>query len=121
MSDKKADKRTRDLAAQVGVYVQEDPIPNDSPSMHDLVIQDMERRKQFGLSKYGTLLQAGNGRHALQDAYDEVLDLAVYLRQAIAEYNSRPQFGTKIHETLEAFNEGVGSSGVDSESVRDSR
>lgn len=87
--------------------------------MHDLVCEDMQKRKQFGLSKYGTLLQAGNGRDALQDAYDEVLDLAVYLRQAIAERG--PNIGTKIHETMEAFNEGVGRAGSDQESVRDSR
>jgi hypothetical protein len=61
------------------------PLRNDSPSMHDLVIEDMNARKAFGLMKYGTLLQAGNGRNALMDAYQEVLDLAVYLRQAIEE------------------------------------
>lgn len=53
--------------------------------MHDLVIEDMRKRKEFGLAKYGTILQAGNGRNALQDAYEEVLDLAVYLRQKIEE------------------------------------
>ncbi len=120
MSDKKPDDMTRRLAEQVGVYVQADPIPNSSPSMHDLVSEDMQKRKQFGLGKYGTLLQAGNGRHALQDAYDEVLDLAVYLRQAIEE-SKTPQFGTKIHEAMEAFNEGVGSAGVDQEGVRHPR
>jgi hypothetical protein len=56
-----------------------------SPSMHDLVIADMEARKQFGLKKYGTILQANNGRNALKDAYEEVLDLAVYLRQRLYE------------------------------------
>jgi hypothetical protein len=37
------------------------------------------------LQRYGTLLQAGNGRDALVDAYQECLDLACYLRQAIEE------------------------------------
>jgi hypothetical protein len=62
-----------------------DPLHNDGPSMHDLVIQDMEARKEFGLKKYGTILQAHNGRNALKDAYEEILDLAVYLRQALEE------------------------------------
>ena len=62
-----------------------DPIPNNNPSIHDLVIQDMEDRKAMGLKKYGTILQAHNGRNALIDAYQEVLDLAVYLRQEIEE------------------------------------
>jgi hypothetical protein len=64
------------------------PVHNDSPSMHDLVIKDMESRKQFGLNKYGTILQANNGRNAIKDAYEEVLDLAVYLRQALEEGKS---------------------------------
>jgi hypothetical protein len=38
--------------------------------------------------RYGTKLQAGNGRNALQDAYDECLDMAVYLKQAIVEQDS---------------------------------
>lgn len=120
MSDKKADKRTRALADQVGMYLQPDPIQNQSPSMHDLVCEDMQKRKEFGLAKYGTPLQANNGRDALQDAYEEVLDLAVYLRQAIEE-RKVPQFGTKIHEAMEAFNEGVGRSGGDQKGVRHSR
>lgn len=61
------------------------PVPNDGPSMHDLVCQDITARKAFGLARYGSLLQAGNGRDSLRDAYEEVLDLACYLRQTIAE------------------------------------
>lgn len=61
-----------------------DPIPNDNePSIHDLVIQDMKDRKAMGLAKYGTILQASNGRDPLLDAYQEALDLACYLRQQI--------------------------------------
>lgn len=61
------------------------PIPNSKPSIHDLVIADMESRKRMGLKKYGTVLQAGNGRNALKDAYEEVLDLAMYLKQKLEE------------------------------------
>jgi hypothetical protein len=53
--------------------------------VHDLVAADVRDRKQLGLQRYGTLLQAGNGRDALVDAYQECLDLACYLRQAIEE------------------------------------
>lgn len=74
-----------DLRKEKLGHVEPAPTPNDGPSMHDLVIEDMAKRKEFGLAKYGTLLQAGNGRDALMDAYEEVLDLAVYLRQAIEE------------------------------------
>lgn len=61
------------------------PVHNDQPSCHDLVIEDMRERKQFGLKKYSTELQPFNGRSFLQDAYEEVLDLAVYLRGKLEE------------------------------------
>lgn len=61
------------------------PIHNDGPSMHDLVREDLLERKAFGLRKYGTTLQAHNGRDPLKDLYDELLDAVVYTRQLIAE------------------------------------
>lgn len=61
------------------------PIPNDRPAIVDLVIADMEERKRVGIERYGTPLQAHNGRDALVDAYQESLDLTMYLRQAIEE------------------------------------
>lgn len=51
------------------------------------VISDMNARRLMGIEKYGTPLQAKNGRNALIDAYQEVLDLAVYLKQKIIEEN----------------------------------
>jgi hypothetical protein len=70
------------------------PIPNNSQSIHDLVIEDLgdnhlvkdiRDRKQFGLDKYGTILQVCNNRNALKDAFQEVLDCIVYLKQACLE------------------------------------
>jgi len=49
------------------------------------VMGDMEGRRGFGINKYGTPLQAHNGRDSLVDAYQEALDLVVYLRQLIIE------------------------------------
>lgn len=68
-----------------------EPPPQDSssPAMWDLVIQDMKDRDNFGFQKYKKRLQANNGRNPLKDAYDEVLDLAVYLRQAIYEKDGK--------------------------------
>ena len=45
----------------------------------------MAERAAAGVQKYGTPLQTHNGRDALWDAYQEALDLAMYLRQAILE------------------------------------
>ena len=54
----------------------------------DLVISDMRARDNFGWLKYRVPLTGNNGRDALRDAYEEALDLAVYLRQAIEERDS---------------------------------
>lgn len=51
----------------------------------DLVRQDIDDRVQAGYEKYGTRLQTFNGRDALWDAYQEAIDLVMYLRQKIAE------------------------------------
>lgn len=61
------------------------PVTNDRPFVQDLVIADIEDRKQLGIRKYGTALQSGNGRDMLLDAYQEALDLAIYLRGALDE------------------------------------
>ena len=42
------------------------PTPNDRPAVWDLVIDDMDARNRFGTAKYGTPLQAFNGRNSLQ-------------------------------------------------------
>lgn len=65
------------------------PEPNTHPVVWDLVMADMRQRDESGLAKYGTRLQPHNGRDALVDAYQEALDLVVYLRQAIAERDGR--------------------------------
>jgi len=57
----------------------------NKPNVWDLVIQDMKDRDKDGFQKYGVHLQPENGRNSLIDAYQEVLDLAVYLRQRIYE------------------------------------
>lgn len=52
-----------------------------------LVLKDMEERRLHGIAKYGAPVQPFNGRDPLIDAYQEALDLCVYLRQAIEERN----------------------------------
>lgn len=64
---------------------QRSPIPNEFTPIVDLVIDDLIDRKAVGIERYGTPLQASNGRDALLDAYQEALDLCCYLRQAIEE------------------------------------
>jgi hypothetical protein len=61
------------------------PKPNQNPAVWPLVMVDMAGRDKLGRERYGTPLQAHNGRDALRDAYEEALDMAVYLRCAIFE------------------------------------
>lgn len=95
-------------------------------SVHDLVAADLRRmfhpgpaleaalagvlgRKEYGLSKYGTVLHTENGRDYLVDLDDEVGDLVAYLRALIirdpelaqkrglyADYNAMLIFMTKV-------------------------
>jgi hypothetical protein len=58
-------------------------------SIQRLVREDLEERERVGIERYGTSLQPHNGRDALRDAYEEALDLACYLRQAMAERDGR--------------------------------
>jgi len=69
-----------DLSAE-----QPQPTPRDDTCVQDLVIADMHTRKEIGVERYGTALQIHNGRDALRDLYEELLDGAMYVRQAIAE------------------------------------
>jgi hypothetical protein len=68
---------------------QNQPVKNENPAVWPLVVADMQARDQFGADKYGTRLQPHNGRDALTDAYQEALDLCVYLRQAIYERDGK--------------------------------
>jgi hypothetical protein len=65
------------------------PVANHHPAVWDLVINEMSARDQEGRRKYGVPLQPHNGRDALVDAYQEALDLVVYLRTAIFERDGK--------------------------------
>ena len=61
------------------------PQPSDSPAVWGLVLEDMKERDEIGAQKYGQRLKPHDGRDSLVDAYQESLDLAVYLRKELAE------------------------------------
>jgi len=53
--------------------------------VYPLVLADIEARVALGRERYKTTLQTYNGRDPLWHAYQEAIDLVMYLRQAIAE------------------------------------
>jgi len=64
-------------------------------NINDLVKADLDARQTLGSKKYGRPLTTGepchNGKSALQNAYEEALDLAMYLRKAIEESAKPPE------------------------------
>lgn len=80
-----------------------EPMPEatSGPAVWDLVIADMRERDHVGRAKYGVPLQAGNGRDNLVDAYQEALDLAVYLRAEIEERRGPVDSGLVRHAETE--------------------
>ena len=49
------------------------------------LISLLTKRAMFGKNKYGTFLKTHNGRSALKDLLDELLDAAMYIEQLIME------------------------------------
>ena len=69
--------------------IEDQPAPDGGRgNVQALVRADLEERERVGVERYGTPLRLFNGRDALVDAYQEAMDLTVYLRQAIAERDS---------------------------------
>lgn len=72
-----ADRRSR---------MKEQPVPHGrGPEVAPLVIVDIQERVKKGIETYGEPLRSHNGRSATRDAYEECLDLALYLKQKLME------------------------------------
>jgi len=66
----------------------EEPTPQGTgEDVATIVQKDIEARARLGEEKYGERLTTQNGRDALVDAYQESLDIALYLKQKILENN----------------------------------
>ena len=72
--------------------------PGDQPlpvggreCVQDALIADIQARRDIGIQRYGSALMTHNGRDAVQDAAEEALDLAVYLKQVALETRDRKE------------------------------
>jgi hypothetical protein len=61
------------------------PVVNDHPDIQSAVIADIEQRRLLGIKRYGTALQPHNGRDALVDLYEELMDAVMYIKQILVE------------------------------------
>jgi hypothetical protein len=71
------------------------PITNANPyywptGIEAQVCADIAKRQQLGIAKYGTTVADNPLTHRqwLEHAYEEALDMAVYLRRAMAEIDA---------------------------------
>lgn len=55
------------------------------PQMPQSVFDDMQRRHEQGIQKYGMPLTPYNGRDGMMDLYEELLDALAYCAQSIYE------------------------------------
>jgi hypothetical protein len=74
---------------QTNASVSQPPPQTGHSRVLDLVLADITERSEAGRIKYGTYLETNNGRDALWDAYQEAIDLCMYLRQLIEETNQK--------------------------------
>jgi len=72
----------------------------------DVVLADIRERAEAGREKYGTYLKTDNGRDALMDAYQEAIDLVMYLCQAILERDAA-QCPVCFGDKYSLFNDGL--------------
>lgn len=63
---------------------QPDPKPGKQVVLHE-VLKDFTDRAEAGKLKYGTYLETHNGRDALMDMYQEMIDMVMYAKQALME------------------------------------
>lgn len=59
------------------------------------LVEHLDARRELGRERYGTELRTLNGRKPLVDAWQESIDLVLYLRQDYAE--------TSHHDTWDAY------------------
>lgn len=78
-------QRTRDILAEEMAATPQPPPKPGQQAVGEVVLADIQARIAAGKEKYGTLLQTHNGRNSLWDAYQEAIDLCMYLRQEILE------------------------------------
>ena len=87
VSDKEPEKSAPKIAPDLTpdlISNQEVKMQKNKPVVAQVMI-DLTERMEIGIKTYGEALRANNGRDALQDAYEEALDLACYLKQAMIE------------------------------------
>lgn len=82
---KQQERLAHDPATALGHEEEPMPVDHGRESMHDKLIAEVGKRRDVGMARYNSTLQAFNGRNALRDVLDELVDASVYVMQLMAE------------------------------------
>ncbi len=74
-----------------------------TPDVWEEIIGMMIRRRELGLLRYGTPLRPGNGRDALRDLEEEMLDGLAYCRQARLEREALEAQNAALRKQVEGL------------------
>lgn len=94
---RQAERMADDPAAVLGHQEQAQPVDHGTEGMHDKLILEIGHRRDVGLARYNSTLQAFNGRDALRDILEELIDGSVYVLQAMTE---REQLRAELLKSL---------------------
>lgn len=85
---------------EIEVAATPEPMPTgEGERVIDRVVLDLKARDIVGKIKYGTSLKTNNGRNSLMDAYQEALDMCMYLKQRLMEETKTIRYWQKeCHE-----------------------
>lgn len=87
------------------------PEPNPFPGTKEILpelLRDIQIKAESGQVKYGTLLQTNNGRRALADLYQELIDACFYIKQELMEREE-----SNVSAFFEYLDDAEKSAGVD--------
>jgi hypothetical protein len=73
------------------------------------LIEAIRERRELGIRRYGQPLMTHNGRDAMRDAWEEVIDLAAYLTQLRMEQADTVQAVGLMNRWLDDHSEEPGS------------
>ncbi len=79
------------------------PTESDGPDVWAEIIDDMRRRRQTGLLRYGQPLRPDNGRDALRDLYEELLDALAYVMQTRLERDALREEAAALRRQIAAL------------------
>ncbi len=70
-----------------------------------LILSDMKEREAFGQKKYNSFVTVYNNRNLLQESYEEILDLCVYLKGHILRLQKASEVPSVWQEVMRDLEE----------------